>query len=174
MYRSVCLSGAAFALLLAALPSPAQDVKPAAWQKEWKKFGEVVDRLIKGKADSTTINQELKSKYVEWVGTVEKIEVPPPSKPGTINKGVLLIRMEPIKVSLPDGGALTVTHLGLDPYNDDEWKKWATVKAGTRVAFRTRLIGEDVFPAVFVLEVKGKKDLIIRTYGVEFLKEVPK
>jgi hypothetical protein len=149
----------------------AQESEP--WQKDWQKFGEAIAPYARAGAlelrDDTWKFNRTFSQEVEWRGTLMAVHK------NSVAKS-LILDMQPIRISLPDGGAVEIKRLSLSCVNEKRGcGGWSAELIGKEVIFRTSLINRTrgIQPVVRLEGIgEGPRRVVIATYGAELVKVV--
>jgi hypothetical protein len=149
--------------------------EPEPWQKDWRKFGEIIapyarEGVVERRGNVMEFNRNF-SREVEWFGTLRRF----------YSNGVakfLRLEMEPIKIPLRDGSVVEVSELSIAcAVKENGCEGWSAELVGREVTFRTKLINRTrgILPVVRVEDFDRKNRRIeIETDGAELVGVIPK
>jgi hypothetical protein len=144
---------------------PADLTEP--WQKDWIEFcKKVATYTTRQDATPQEVNGAMVGRTVEWTGTVIELLRGRPAPA----QDCVRLAMDPFEIPIFDGHKVKTTGLAVCP-EAAEWPAWANLKPGTRVVFRTRLVGNNRGP-VFMI-VQKMTMFVVRTEGAQLVRVLP-
>ncbi|MFT3879849.1 MAG: hypothetical protein QM703_09335 [Gemmatales bacterium] len=165
-----------FLVLLAAfagLLSSAVALPPVDWRGDWQAFVRELSPYLKREATPVEFKKAFDGKTVTWVGEVELVSLDG-------EYPYIHMKMPETKVPFPDGTAFEIDPI-LRPWNikRTDATKWANLKPGDRVRFRTTLKERNSsHPAITLMygaggtPNQGKKFAFITTDGAELIEVI--
>ena len=145
---------------------PADLTEP--WQKDWIEFcKKVATYTTRQDATPQEVNGAMVGRTVEWTGTVIELLRGRPAPA----QDCVRLAMDPFEIPIFDGHKVKTTGLAVCP-EAAEWPAWANLKPGTRVVFRTRLVGNNRGPAFLI--VQKMTMFVVRTEGAQLVRVLPK
>lgn len=146
---------------------------PLDWRNDWQAFVRELSPFLKREASPVELRKAFDGKSVTWIGEVEVVSLDG-------EYPYVHMKMPEARIPLPDGTAFEFDRT-LRPWNikRTDARKWADVKPGDRVRFRTTLKERNsAFPAITLMygvsgtPTEGKKFVIITTDGAELIEMV--